>query len=392
MATKKRFIGIDMSKRSMEVVFAVDDEKKIERLKLKTTIEGRQKLIKKLRSSDVVGLETGNASFVLAKAIIEQAGCKVHVLNAGKLHIIFRSLRKTDKEDALKLAKFIQRTPEEELPVVRIPDEKEIAKRSSVVEQERITSSKTRSINVLHNLFWNAGIVDLKKSDLKNPVKRKECLKKLSEIYQKQANRLNEQIELYESQLIVLEEEQREMLKDDIDQTMILMSVPGVGPKTALAVQAFVGDMDRFDSARQLSYYAGLVPRVDRSGDQNHYGSITKVGPRLLRRVLNQAAWGSLRCLDDSKLKAFYMKIMVKRGKARAIVALSRKILEILYAISMSQTLYRGDRTSSSSKGQDVRELGDEYGKEREKTLTKLYKYKLISKEKHKKLKQGLDK
>ncbi len=83
--------------------------------KYKATHEDRQEFISSLRKDDVVALETGNRSFVLAKLIQKQVGCRVYVLNAGKLHIIFKSLKKTDKEDALRIAKFIQRIPEEEL-------------------------------------------------------------------------------------------------------------------------------------------------------------------------------------------------------------------------------------------------------------------------------------
>jgi len=71
-------------------------------------------------------------------------GCTVYVLNAGKLHMIFNSLRKTDKEDALQIAKFIQRTPEGELPKVVIPSDQEMAVHSSVAEQMRLDRSRTQ--------------------------------------------------------------------------------------------------------------------------------------------------------------------------------------------------------------------------------------------------------
>ena len=80
-------------------------------------------------------------------------GCTVYVLNAGKLHIIFKSLKKTDKEDALRIAKFIQRIPEEELPTVIIPGGEEMAMRSSATELIRLDRTRTQSINALHSLL-----------------------------------------------------------------------------------------------------------------------------------------------------------------------------------------------------------------------------------------------
>ena len=48
-----------------------------------------------------IGIDMSKSSFVLTKLIQKQVGCTVYVLNAGKLHIIFKSLKKTDKEDLI---------------------------------------------------------------------------------------------------------------------------------------------------------------------------------------------------------------------------------------------------------------------------------------------------
>ena len=101
MNDQKCFIGIDMSKRSFEVAVVSNADPRILRKKYKATHEDRQEFISSLRKDDVVALETGNSSFVLAKLIQKQVGCTVYVLNAGKLHIIFKSLKKTDKEDGV---------------------------------------------------------------------------------------------------------------------------------------------------------------------------------------------------------------------------------------------------------------------------------------------------
>src|SRR3990172_11683434 len=137
----KRFIGIDLSKRSMEVSFL--EEGKFSLKKLSTSPQGRAKLMKLLDQEDTIALETGNMSFLLAKMIQDEVKAKVHVLNAGKLHIIFASQKKTDKQDAINLAKFIQRHPEDELPKVSLPSEEEMMMRRLVVEQKRIVGERT---------------------------------------------------------------------------------------------------------------------------------------------------------------------------------------------------------------------------------------------------------
>ena len=66
MTDQRRFIGIDMSKRSFEVAIVNNADPQILRKKYKATHEGRQEFISSLTKDDVVSLETGNSSFVLA--------------------------------------------------------------------------------------------------------------------------------------------------------------------------------------------------------------------------------------------------------------------------------------------------------------------------------------
>lgn len=340
MATGKRYIGLDLGKRSMEVAMVWDEKNKIERRSYKTTSQDKVRFIERLKETDIIGLETGNSAFYLAKMILDKVGCKVHILNAGKLHVIFESMKKTDKEDAVRIAKFIQRTPEEELPTVKLPSDEELHQRSSVTEQERISRMRTKSINALHNLFWNQGLTDLKRKDFHNAQLRRDNVPLLPKNYRIQAQRLIEQIELFENQLKSIEQEQLEMLASNKEESAIIMSIPGMGPKTTLAIQAYLGKMDRFSSGRQVAYFVGLVPRIDRSGQQNHYGSITKQGPKQVRRLLNQAAWAAIRSKDGINFTRFFLSIKARRGTRRAIVAVARKMLEILFAMFRSNTLY----------------------------------------------------
>jgi len=341
MTDQKRYIGVDMSKRSFEVAIVRDKSSPLARKKYKASPEGKQAFITSLCKEDVVGFETGNSSFLLAKLIKKKAGCKVHVLNAGKLHLIFKSLKKTDKEDALRIAKFIQRTPEEELPTVAIPSDEELVMRSSATERSRINRSRTQSINALHSLLWNNGIVDYGRNELKQKNSRDKAVQKLPEFYQNQATRLLTLIEKYEQYLQEIDEEQKEHLKRHPEETTISMSIPGIGPTTAFVQLCYLGNMARFASSKQVTYFSGYTPKLDISGDQHHYGAITKRGPRQLRQVMNQAAWAAIRSKDGILLRAFYERVRATRGKKKAIIAVARKMLDILYVLHMRKELYQ---------------------------------------------------
>lgn len=353
MNDQKYYIGVDMSKRSFEVAIVQDESSTIYRKKYKASPEGKQAFISSLCKEDVVGFETGNSSFLLAKLIQKKVGCKVYVLNSGKLHLIFKSLKKSDREDALRIAKFIQRTPGEELPTVCIPSDEEMVMRSSATERYRINKTRTQSINAFHSLLWNNGIVDYGRNELKYKQSRDKAVQKLPELYQTQAKRLITLIDLYEQQLQEIEEEQKVHLKKHPEETTISMSVPGIGPSAAFVLMSYLGNMERFSSSKQVAYFSGYTPKLDISGDQHHYGAITKRGPRQIRKTMAQSAWAAIRSKDGVLLRAFYERVRSTRGKKKAIVAVARKMLEILYVLHIRKELYQSplspDHSSLSS-------------------------------------------
>ncbi|EMY26124.1 transposase, IS116/IS110/IS902 family [Leptospira interrogans serovar Australis str. 200703203] len=75
-----------------------------------------------------------------------------------------------------------------------------------------------------------------------------------------------------------------------------------------------MGDCKRFSSAKQAAYYAGLVPRVDISGDTVRYGRIINRGCHSIRRGIVQAAWSLVRCQHGGKVKEFYQRLYLKKG------------------------------------------------------------------------------
>jgi transposase len=78
----------------------------------------------------------GNLAFIMAKEIVAQVGCEVVVLNPGKLALIYGSMKKTDKEDSLKLARLVQKYDNSELPTVSVPSDQEMDRRELLREEQ----------------------------------------------------------------------------------------------------------------------------------------------------------------------------------------------------------------------------------------------------------------
>jgi len=332
-----RFVGIDLGKRTYEAAF-VGKGGKVTMSNGKTYIGGRQALYKKLRRGDKVALEVGNLAFIIAKEIEAAVGCQVYVLNPSRLALIYASMKKTDKEDALKLAHIVEDMKEERLPVVPVPSEKEMKRRKILAGYRRAQQSRGREINKLHALFLAQGITTKVRADLGTSEDRKEAIKELVGLEREEAEYLVACLELHERRIEALNRRMKEESEGD-EVIKRLQSVPGVGPMVAFAFVSHVAP-ERFESTGQLSNYLGLVPRIYISGETVKYGRITKRGNGYLRALLVQAAWALIRTKKGGKLKERYEYMTIEKSKSKktAIVAIARRIAEELYTLMKNGT------------------------------------------------------
>lgn len=337
---EKNVVGIDCGKKSLEII-RIKENDNLERFQTKTDVIGRKKLHHWLKKDDVVGLEAGNISFLLAKEIKKEVGCEVIVLNPGDLAMIYQSLKKTDKEDCLKIARLIKRNPRKELPEVRIPDEYEEYARQLLGEQEYWTASKTRAINRLHSLFHNCGITMVTKKEIRNTELRLKIINGLNDQIKRIASRLESEIILAESMLEKILIEIQEALAVKKEEVEIIMSVSGIGIITCLSILGFIGDGRRFSHSKQVSYYAGLVPRVDISGDTEKRCGIGKRGCHQLRRVMTQCAWAMVRSKYAKEFKEKFDELKKRKGKGIAIIAVARKMIELVHHLLVNGEKYR---------------------------------------------------
>jgi transposase len=351
-----RYVGIDLGKRTYEVAI-VGKGGKVTRSNGKTYVASRQALYNKLRPCDKVALEACSLAFTMAREIEASVeGVKVYVLNPSRLSIIYASMKKTDKEDSLKLAHILEDFNESRLPVVPVPSPKEMKRRKLLAGYRRAQQSRNRLINQLHALFVSQGITSKVRKDLSTCISRMLSIKELTGLELEEALYLVENLDLCDRLIASLEKQMAtEAASDEIIQQ--LQSIPGVGPKVAFAFAAHVA-AERFENASQLSNYLGLVPRVYISGDTVRHGSITKRGNAYLRGLLVQSAWALIRSRSGDKLKARYEYMTLEQSisKKKAAVAIARRIAELMYAMMRDRTWY-ASRPFVPPKKQDIQEI-----------------------------------
>jgi len=239
--------------------------------------------------------------------------------------------RKTDRDDALKLAKLAAL---DQLVPVYIPCLQQREYRRLVKYRKVLVGRMNRVQNNIRAMFAQRGI-EMMSGQKAWALERLEAIaqhrKPLAECSTDELWRGELDLELI--QLEQLRQHQHEVCKKlkalaaADERVQLLQTIPGIGRKTAEVVVAYIDDPHRFQNARQISSYAGLVPRRYQSGQMDRQGRIHKRGPRLLRSALVEAAWLALRY--NPWAKSVYDRLTggQKTRKKKAIVAVARKLL-----------------------------------------------------------------
>jgi transposase len=121
-----------------------------------------------------------------------------------------------------------------------------------------------------------------------------------------------------------------------------LMTVPGVGPVTALTFKAGVDDPTRFKNSRLVAAHFGLTPKREQSGEMAYDGRISRKGDVEVRCALYLAAHALLtRNKEWSPLKAWGVKLRKIKGHRKATIAVARKLAVILHRMWIDETDFR---------------------------------------------------
>jgi len=283
-------------------------------------------------------MEAGGQS-LWVKDVLISLGHEVLVLNAAQLPIIWKSFKKTDKNDARKIAKLGNILGKDMLPTIEHKS-MEVMRDSSVLNmRSQLVRSRTKLVNQVrgmvkttgkrlkscsaesfHNLYEN-----LERED-------KNLLKPLFDTIKY----ITKKIKLLDKEIIKLSRK--------YFQTEILRSIPGVGPITALSFVLCIGNPKRFSDRRKIGAYLGLTPKVSQSGKCNHELGITKAGNRQLRSLLVQCSQYILGHFGPESRLRSWGKAIAERGskttKKKAVVAVARKLATIMRAMLITGEIY----------------------------------------------------
>jgi len=267
-----------------------------------------------------------------------ELGVRCLVANTASEAWKFKHLkRKTDKDDALRLAQLYLLG---QLPTVTLPPTKVrqwrslIACRQAWVGRRVAVQNRIRALFVAQGLPAPRGAKAWSATGLAGIAAQAKALadcgpdelwRGLLDLALTEYRQVSELVARAEARLDALGKENADVI--------LLETAPGLGPRTAEAVAAYLNGAARFRTGKQVSAYSGLVPRQHQSGAMDRRGRITKRGPALLRKMLVECAWCMVRY--NAWARGIYQRLTGggQRRKKQAIVALARKILVRCWAM-----------------------------------------------------------
>ena len=267
-----------------------------------------------------------------------QLGIRCLVANTASEAWKFKHLkRKTDRDDAQRLVQLylLNQLPTVTLPPAAVRQWRSlIACRQTLVGRRIAVQNRIRALFVAQGLpaprgarAWAAtGLAGL--ATWARPLAEcpeDELWRGLLELSLTEYRQVCELIDQAERKLDALGKQHADVV--------LLETAPGLGPRTAETVAAYLHDAPRFKTTKQVSAYSGMVPRQHQSGEMDRRGRITKRGPALLRKMLVECAWCMIRY--NAWARGIYLRLTGggQRRKKQAIVALARKILVRCWAM-----------------------------------------------------------
>jgi transposase len=254
----------------------------------------------------------------------------VRSLGVGSRHT------KTDQRDARILSEVSCRI---DLPSVHIPSDQARERRSMCTLREQLVASRTALINTVRGWARQHGIRIRSGAPHTLPDRVRQAALKTEGGLPESVERLLVVIASLTEQIAAADDELLRLAKND-SVCQRLMTVPGVGPVTALRFMGAVDDISRFPTAHSVQSFLGLVPGENSSSQRKQRTGITKAGPAAVRRVLVQNAWNFLRVRPQDPISCWAHEIEKRRGKFIAAVAVARKLAGVLFAIWRDGSVY----------------------------------------------------
>jgi len=325
----KHYIGLDIAMKRTFICVLDEQGKIVHEGSEKTDPQLLADYFSKIGLQEiVVGFESGSLSHYLV------TGFRVRAIDAICMDarllspILAIKINKTDKNDARGIADALRSNM---YTRVHCKPQESVEKAILLTSRRALINQQTQLKNTVRGLLKSYGIrlgsVGAKffsSTVMKHLENHEEIVRFSIRALLSAFDHLVKEIEKVDQKMLKIVNEDKEVQQ--------LMSIPGVGPVTALTYKIEIFDPTRFKDSKSVGAYLGMTPKEYSSGDVRRQGKISKCGSNELRSLLVEAGVVILtRSKKWSKLKAWGLKIMRKKGLKKAALAVGRKLAVIMH-------------------------------------------------------------
>ena len=325
-------VGIDLGKRQSHACAISAETGEIRHRRIPTSPEGLTSLFERLGLGRCRILLEASACSEWVARHLEGLGHEVIVGDPNYAPMYGERTRrvKTDRRDAEALAEACLK--QNYRPAHRLSDDARRL-RARLAGRTTLVKSRAECARRVGTELWHHGL-RLRSGSMASLRRRVDEVAAPSEVREV----LEPLLEVVEQLSEKLAELEAELKREAVEREELrrFTTIPWIGVVISHSFLATVDTPERFASAAQLTSYLGLVPREWSSSEIQRRGSITKTGDKRLRSHLVQAAWLLLTRPATEQTRALQRwaeRIAQRRGKKKAVIALARKLVRILYAM-----------------------------------------------------------
>ena len=330
-------IGIDLSKRSFQLHGAAADGSVVFRKTL-----GREKLLPFLagQCACVVAMEACGGAHHWGREI-GKLGHEVRLVPP----VYVKPFVKRQKNDAADAEAICEAASRPTMRFVAVKGKAQQGRGMLFRVRDLLVGQRTQAINALRGHLAEFGVVAPQGPAHVARLARvlEDADADLPELVRDLGGVLLDQIAGLDAKIAELDKELLAQARQDRDARR-LMTIPGVGPVTAMAIQAFAPPLDGFRRGRDFSAWLGLVPRQHTTAGKPRLGKISKMGQRDLRRLL---VCGAMSVIQNAVRRGGTVRdpwladMLARKPRKLVAVALANRMARIAWAVTTRQESYR---------------------------------------------------
>jgi len=287
----------------------------------------------------LIGMEACTGSHYWAR-LFQSMGHTVKMMAPQFVKPYIKS-NKSDVNDARGIAEAVTRPDMKFVPIKAIEQQDVLLShraRELAVKQRTAQVNQIRGLLAEYGIIIAKGISHMEKMMLVLEANQDKLTSKAEAIFL----RLYEQFKVYDMQVKIYDKEIEVMAKGNAVCKEI-MKINGIGPISASAVVATIGDAKVFKNGREVAAWLGLVPKQHSSGEKIRLGGISKRGDRYVRKLLIHGARAVVKNCEGktNRLSQWVEDKKIHRGFNKASVALANKNARIIWAIMATGECYK---------------------------------------------------